>query len=76
VNAAEAQIQRMPCLTWTASGGSNYFSAAPRSGHPGGVNVVYADAHLGFLPNTIDRLMMANLVTEDQGFSRLADDLP
>ncbi len=62
-NAAGAQAQKMPCTTWEASGGLSYFSSAPRSRHPGGVNVVYADAHLGFLPDTVDRLTMAYLVS-------------
>lgn len=64
-DAAEAQTLRMPCFTWESSGGNSYFSAAPRSWHPGGVNVVYADAHIGFLPNSVDRLTMAYLVSID-----------
>jgi prepilin-type N-terminal cleavage/methylation domain-containing protein/prepilin-type processing-associated H-X9-DG protein len=62
-NVSEAQLLRMPCLTWEATGGNSYLSAAPRSRHPGGVNVVYADAHVGFLPDTVDRLTMAYLVS-------------
>jgi prepilin-type N-terminal cleavage/methylation domain-containing protein/prepilin-type processing-associated H-X9-DG protein len=67
VDAAGAQTLRMPCLNWADSGVNNYLSAAPRSNHPGGVNAVYADGHLGFLPNSVDRLTMAYLVSiEDQ----------
>jgi len=68
-NPADAQVKRMPCLTWVAdpTDPRSYFSAAPRSRHPGGVVAVYADAHLGFLPNTIDRLTMAYLVSINDG---------
>ena len=52
----------MPCLTV-----NGYLSAAPRSRHPGGVNVVYADNHVAFLPNTVDPTMMAYLVSIEDG---------
>jgi len=67
VNPANAQVLRMPCNTWADSGPNNFLSAAPRSRHPGGVVAVYADAHISFLNNTIDRLTMAYLVSVDDG---------
>ena len=67
VNPAQAQAQRMPCLTWETTGGNNYLSSAPRSRHPGGVVAVYADAHIGFLNDSIDRLTMAYLISVDDG---------
>jgi prepilin-type processing-associated H-X9-DG protein len=66
-NPAEAQLARMPCNTWVAGTSTEYFSAAPRSRHPGGVNAVYADAHVTFLTNQIDRLTMAYLISIDDG---------
>ncbi len=62
-NPAGAQFQRMPCITWQAGSPVEYLSSAPRSHHPGGVMVVYADSHTSFLPDTIDRLTMAYLVS-------------
>jgi prepilin-type N-terminal cleavage/methylation domain-containing protein/prepilin-type processing-associated H-X9-DG protein len=67
VNPADAQMKRMPCLTWVSNSSSDYLSAAPRSRHPGGVVAVYADAHVSFLNNTIDRLTMAYLISIDDG---------
>lgn len=66
VSPASAQAEKLPCLTY-GSGDVLYFSAAPRSHHPGGVNCVYADGHVGFLPNGIDRLTMAYLISVGDG---------
>jgi len=66
-NPADAQAKRMPCLTWQAGTSAEYLSAAPRSRHPGGVVAVYADAHLSFLTDSIDRLTMAYLVSVNDG---------
>jgi len=71
-NPADAQVKRMPCLTWQAGTSADYLSAAPRSRHPGGVVAVYADAHISFLNNSIDRLTMAYLVSVDDGQSVVA----
>jgi prepilin-type processing-associated H-X9-DG protein len=65
VDPAGAQLQRMPCNTWAAGGTLEYLSAAPRSLHPNGVNVVYADGHIAYLPDTVDSLTMAYLVCID-----------
>ncbi len=61
-DSAGAQLENMPCSRY-----SGYWSAAPRSLHPGGVNVVYLDGHVGFLPNGIDETTMANLVSVNDG---------
>src|SRR5262245_2120539 len=60
--AADAQLRRMPCHTWSA-GTDNFLSAAPRSLHPGGVNAVYVDGHVGFLPHHVDRFTLACLIS-------------
>jgi prepilin-type processing-associated H-X9-DG protein len=57
----------MPCLTWASTGANNYLSSAPRSRHPGGVVAVYADGHVSFLTNSIDRLTMAYLISIGDG---------
>jgi prepilin-type N-terminal cleavage/methylation domain-containing protein/prepilin-type processing-associated H-X9-DG protein len=59
---AGAQLAGMPCNEWQAKTSFAYLSAAPRSRHPGGVLVVYADGHVGFLTNQIDLLTMAYLI--------------
>jgi prepilin-type N-terminal cleavage/methylation domain-containing protein/prepilin-type processing-associated H-X9-DG protein len=64
---AEAQLDKIPCSTWVSSGSFNYFSAAPRSQHPRGVNTVYVDGHVSFLTDTVDQLTMAYLISLDDG---------
>lgn len=64
---AGAQLAKMPCQTWQVSGPFHYLSAAPRSLHPGGVNTVYLDGHVGFLTNNIDYILMAYLICVDDG---------
>jgi prepilin-type processing-associated H-X9-DG protein len=61
-DTSTAQLDDMPCNTWEAGTGREYLSAAPRSRHIGGVQVAYADGHVGFLPNQIDLLTMARLI--------------
>jgi len=63
---AGAQMEGMPCGEW-ATGGFYYLSAAPRSQHPGGVNVVFADGHTGFIPDEIDAYAMSLLVSSNDG---------
>ena len=59
---AGAQMERMPCNTW--GGGSNYYlSAAPRSNHVGGVNIIFADGHTAFLPDPVDEYAMAYMIS-------------
>jgi prepilin-type N-terminal cleavage/methylation domain-containing protein/prepilin-type processing-associated H-X9-DG protein len=63
-----AQLEKMPCNTY-GPGSANYMSAAPRSLHPGGVNVVFLDGSVGFLPNNIDQITMAYLISINDGES-------
>lgn len=66
-DSAGAQLDGMPCATFVAGTVSAYLSAAPRSRHPGGVDTVFSDGHVGFLPDTIDELTMAHLVSSNDG---------
>jgi len=59
---AAAQLQRMPCNEWAAGTSRDYLSAAPRSHHVGGVEVLFLDGHVGFIGNGIDELAMAYLI--------------
>jgi prepilin-type N-terminal cleavage/methylation domain-containing protein/prepilin-type processing-associated H-X9-DG protein len=58
------QFDRMPCSTPQMS---DYISAAPRSLHPGGVNVAFLDGHVGFLENGIDEYVMLHMVNPIDG---------
>jgi hypothetical protein len=56
------QIERMPCTK-----NPGYMSAAPRSGHPVGVNSAYLDASVRFLSNDVDEATMAYLIATTDG---------
>jgi prepilin-type N-terminal cleavage/methylation domain-containing protein/prepilin-type processing-associated H-X9-DG protein len=60
---ADAQFDKMPCNDeyW------GYISAAPRSQHTGGVNSVFLDGHVGFLPNNIDEYTMLYMIDTSDG---------
>jgi prepilin-type N-terminal cleavage/methylation domain-containing protein/prepilin-type processing-associated H-X9-DG protein len=58
-----ALIERVPCNTDYFG----YISAAPRSMHPGGVNVVYLDGHVEFLRNEVDEYAMTYMVNPSDG---------
>lgn len=62
---AEAQLEKMPCIAWAPEGPSEYLSAAPRSNHPLGVNVVFLDGHGGFVFDDVDETAMAYLVSSN-----------
>lgn len=62
-NPADAQLQKMPCNL--ASVG--WLSAAPRSLHSGGVMAAYGDGGVGFVSNSIDKVVMAHLISVDDG---------
>jgi prepilin-type N-terminal cleavage/methylation domain-containing protein/prepilin-type processing-associated H-X9-DG protein len=67
---AEAQFSQMPCATHGTTGplgSTDYLSAAPRSLHRGGVNVLFVDGHVDFLADTIDERTMAHLVSINDG---------
>jgi len=63
----DAQLHRMPCNNWTATGGTDYLSAAPRSRHPGGVNATYVDGHIAFVSDQVDEVTMAYLISIEDG---------
>jgi prepilin-type processing-associated H-X9-DG protein len=58
------QFDLMPCSTPQMS---DYISAAPRSLHPGGVNVCYLDGHVDFIANDINEYVMLNKVNPVDG---------
>ena len=47
-------------------------AAAPNSGHPGGVNVAYAEGSVGFISDSIDASVYARLVTPGGARNRTA----
>lgn len=56
-------VEGLPCTdVW-----KGYISAAPRSLHPGGVNVAFLDGHVTFLPNDVDELSMLQMVRMNDG---------
>jgi prepilin-type N-terminal cleavage/methylation domain-containing protein/prepilin-type processing-associated H-X9-DG protein len=61
-DSAGAQVERMPCGEY-GDGANHYLSAAARSQHPGGVNVVFLDGHIGFISNSVNEVAMALLVS-------------
>jgi prepilin-type N-terminal cleavage/methylation domain-containing protein/prepilin-type processing-associated H-X9-DG protein len=62
---AGAQLAGMPCGVWSSSEWDqwHYLSAAPRSNHIGGVNVVFVDGHVGFIANQVDEIALAYMVS-------------
>jgi prepilin-type processing-associated H-X9-DG protein len=64
---AGSQLARMPCGEWSPTGPSRYLSAATRSHHPGGVNSLFVDGHVGFLPDGVDEILMAYLISITDG---------
>ena len=68
---AASQLDGMPCGIYDPDRISlrHYISAAPRSHHPGGVNVVFLDGHTSFLMDDVDEFAMAYLIC-------INDDVP
>ena len=66
---ALAQLDGMPCGHWAEFGetGLHWLSAAPRSQHPGGVNVATVGGRVGFLSNNVDYYVMSFLVSINDG---------
>jgi prepilin-type processing-associated H-X9-DG protein/prepilin-type N-terminal cleavage/methylation domain-containing protein len=56
----------MPCDDSAGSDDSKCYAAA-RSRHPGGVNVVFCDGHLGFAPDTVDATVWTNIGAMNDG---------
>ena len=64
----QADFAGMPCLAWKYPiGVTGYYSAAPRSLHVGGVNVAYLDGHTDFLRDDVDDILMAYLISINDG---------
>jgi prepilin-type N-terminal cleavage/methylation domain-containing protein/prepilin-type processing-associated H-X9-DG protein len=66
-DSAGAQLDGMPCAVYGVPYSNTYLSAAPRSRHPGGVDVALLDGHVGFLLDNIDEMTMAYLVSSNDG---------
>ena len=71
-DALGAQLEGMPCANYSpgspdTSATAGYLSSAPRSHHPGGVNVVNMDGSGKFIPDGIDPLSMAYQVSVSDG---------
>ena len=64
---AAAQFDYMPCYKWGQYPDANWDSAAPRSRHVGGVNVVFLDGHVDFIVDGIDERTMAYMVSIEDG---------
>src|SRR5690606_14880601 len=64
----EADLQRMPCEGWNRQVGSaGFYSASPRSLHPGGVNAAYLDGHIEFVSDDVDDFAFAYAVSINDG---------
>ena len=69
-----AQLEGMPCARWNKDENENYYlSAAPRSRHAGGVVAAAVDGHVRFLVDEIDPVIMAYMISANDGKSR---DIP
>ncbi len=66
-DAAGAQMERMPCGLYQDSYPYSWLSAASRSMHPGGVNVVYVDGHVGFITDDINEVTLAYKISINDG---------
>jgi len=62
-----AQMEGMPCAVYTVGTSLQYLSAAPRSQHPGGVQVSFVDGHVGFLVDEVDETAMAYMCSPEDG---------
>lgn len=72
VRPREAAAIGMPCNLAT---GGRALIAAPRSLHPGGVNAVALDGHCGFIVNEVDPVMLARVVSIEDGLAVSIDDV-
>ncbi|MEM8945977.1 MAG: DUF1559 domain-containing protein [Planctomycetota bacterium] len=64
----ESDLKSMPCTSWNGVVGSGgYYSASPRSLHPGGVNVAYLDGHTEFVTDDVDEFSFAYRVSINDG---------
>ena len=71
----QSDLEGMPCVRWIGQIGVNgYYSASPRSLHPGGVNVTYLDGHIAFVTDQVDEFTMAYRVSINDGQIESFDD--
>ena len=63
-DVGDAQLDAMPCLD---ANKHRWLSAATRSLHPGGVNVVSVDGHIEFILDDIDEYVMAYMISINDG---------
>ena len=61
-----AQLENMTCAEYEKV---YYMSAAPRSSHPGGVNVAFLDNRVEFISNDIDEFAMSIMISTDDGLN-------
>jgi prepilin-type N-terminal cleavage/methylation domain-containing protein/prepilin-type processing-associated H-X9-DG protein len=61
---ADAVFSNMPCRTYLRA---MFWSAAPRSLHPGGVNVTWCDGRVTFMNDNVDRTEFGYMVSIDDG---------
>lgn len=61
-DAAGTQIARMPCNTYTGPA-TSWLSAAPRSQHPGGVNMAFVGGSVHFVTDGVDQVTMAYMIS-------------
>lgn len=67
-DAADAQLDGMPCGLFDDNYSSrHYLSAAPRSRHPGGVNCMFLDTRVFWLPDDVDPEVLAYMVAAYDG---------
>jgi len=64
VDIAGAQLDKMPCDSIALS---FYRSAAPRSGHVQGVQTVFLDGHVAFIPNSVENVAFSYIVSINDG---------
>lgn len=70
-----ADLEGMPCTTWRwPIGLSGYYSASPRSLHPGGVVIAYLDGHVDFAVDEVDEFTFAYRVSINDGQVHEAND--
>lgn len=62
-----SQIEGMPCSLYQDVYPYNWLSASARSQHPGGVNAVFVDGHVTFIPNDINEITLAYMVSINDG---------
>jgi prepilin-type N-terminal cleavage/methylation domain-containing protein len=69
-DTVQMQARKMPCYNYSSAG---YLSAAPRSGHPGMVNVVLGDGSVRQWNDTIDPLAMGYMICINDGHALSSD---